>query len=143
MWAAARVRWFSLSGPSHSLLLRMLCPQPLLEAQRSISDTPCPTHASTDMQTTKISQSPRSQALVTEQGGWGSGGRRDGVTKPNWVHSPVPSKANLVTPGCGEGKRSIFARHSTWGQARRMGISCSKEKKPSPKAPGEGFQRQH
>ena len=64
----------SLPGPSHSLLLRMLCPRPLLKVQKSIRDTLCPTLASTDMHTTKISQSPHSQALITEQGGWGEVG---------------------------------------------------------------------
>ena len=27
-----------------------------------------------------------------------------------WVHSPVHSKANLLTPGCGERKCSIYCR---------------------------------
>ena len=27
-----------------------------------------------------------------------------------WVHSPTRSKANLLTPGCGEGKCSIYCR---------------------------------
>ena len=34
------------------------------------------------------------------------------IMLPNqtWVHSPAHSKANLLTPGCGEGKYSVYFR---------------------------------
>ena len=40
-----------------------------------------------------------------------------------WVCLPTCSKANLLTPGCGEGKYIIYCRH----QARRTGSSSSKD----------------
>ena len=40
----------------------------------------------------------------------------------------IPCYANLMTPGCGEEKRSIFARHSTWGQTKRMGSPVTRRR---------------
>ena len=40
-----------------------------------------------------------------------------------WIHWPTHSKSNLQTPGCGEGKNSIYCRC----QARRRGSSGSKD----------------
>lgn len=40
-----------------------------------------------------------------------------------WIHWPTHSKSSLQTPGCGEGKNSIYCRR----QARRMGSLCSKD----------------
>lgn len=36
-----------------------------------------------------------------------------------WVHSPTHSKANLLTPDCGEGQRSVFR----WVPDKESGIA--------------------
>ena len=56
-----------------------------------------------------------------EQGEWEPG--RPQCYRTSWVHLPECSKANLLTPGCGEGKCSFNCKSAN---ARRTGVLCSK-----------------
>ena len=52
-----------------------------------------------------------------------------------WVHLPVHSKANLLAPGCGEGKYRVYCKAPNIGPTKEKGQLLNKR----PELP-DGFQ---